>query len=648
MSQGEDSFQDEWRSSPDYFPERQPAPHGLQDPTPPALLGSTSSSSTGTSDTHSTLIPSWSNLTSIDRLPGPLSSSSLQHGYIPRTLTLPTPVWHPRNSFYLGPAPPLARSATDTTRESDLIASYQTHEILSQHNRLGIASNLRQLPDGTATLASDSLGRSLVVSVAEIVEASSGQQGASTSKPETIAPLPFAPVSVARENVGGSTIAQLHPLVESDQGKGKYRRVDAKYGDLGQSSKTPANIKKKRKPQPMRLVPRTPKASHRPGRKYEMQWRLGQAPTAGIKDSKEQSNFERVLTAISSFYQGNTGGVWKRVMLQNAAEFDGNGLTEAIATSTIVAAGLVAAGQSESANQVLTRSLPLSRLWLLSQHPQLCFYLTEISTNTSNTVASSLNSSFSRYLAPLATHILGERHPISILLGTPLTVEQKVRMRWEGQRLIHQEHVRAFGTYSYQTMLHLWFWGRVTAAVGDIAEAVRMFESLIQTWEQVYSANSAVAIGAIVEQARVMLASGDASVKVECLLADALRRNDVLTSGQALQPQFMDTAESRLRESSLIFSRLAAFRCLGRLHIMRNNLGNAICCLQQALDIAELNLSEESSVRKMCQTDLAAVKMIHLEQAMGGMTLTDPMSRLPPITSIVPWAPVEMTGTKMP
>ncbi|OAP62902.1 hypothetical protein AYL99_02129 [Fonsecaea erecta] len=637
MSKGVDSFQDEWQSGRGYLPEEQTPPQGLRDSIGPALSGLTSSSSPGTSGIRSTSIPDWSISASTDQFPPPLSSLSFDRDSNRRTVTLPTPVRHYRNSFYLGPAPRLSRSITDTANEPDTTDFPPT-----QHNRLDIPGNLRHLPDGTATPASDSFVRSLVASVAEIVEASSAQQEASTSRPETVAARPFVPVPVDRDDTSGSTL-----LAESKQTKGKHKRADDEDGGHGPWPKNPANIKKKRKPQPI-LASRAPKMSHRPGRKYEMQWRLGQAPTAGIKDTKEQSNFERVLTAISSYHRGNAGDIWKRAMLRNAAEFDGNGLCEAIAVSVMLAAGFISAGQSEIASQALSRILPLSRVMLLSQHPQVCFYLTEISMDTSTNVSGSLRASFKNYLAPLAVHMLGERHPLSILLGTPLTVEQKVRLRREGQRVAHEEHVRAFGTYSYQTLLHLWYWARLTAASGDTAESVRMFEGLIQMWEQVYSANSAVAIAAIIEQARVMLAAGDASIKVECLLADALRRNEVLSSGQALQPQFLDVAESRLRGSSLIFSRLAAFRCLGRLHLMRNSLGNAMSCFQQALDLAESNLAEESSVRKMCQTDLAAVKMIQLEQAMGGLTLTDPMSRLPPITSIIPLAPVEMTGTKIP
>lgn len=168
-----------------------------------------------------------------------------------------------------------------------------------------------------------------------------------------------------------------------------------------------------------------------------------------------------------------------------------------------------------------------------------------------------------------------------------------------------------------------------------------MLERLTETWERVYSANSAVAITAICEQARVMLASGEAGVKVECLLGDALRRNDVLSSGQGLQVRFIDAAEERLRESGLVFSRLAALRELGRMHVMRKNFGAAVHSLEQAVAIAEERLQPEASVRQLCVADLNAARMLEVDQAASSMSIEDPTSSLPPISSIVPFVPIE-------
>ena len=408
-----------------------------------------------------------------------------------------------------------------------------------------------------------------------------------------------------------------------------------------QSIALTATIKRKRSPRPGRLNRKMPKTNLRPGRLYESQWRIGQAPTAGLKESKEQTSFDRVLTAISRYYQGNADGTWKVALRNNATEYDGKGLTEGLATSIIMASGLVAAGQASYATLTLNRTLPLAEILFLTQHPQLCYWLIELGMDTTQTVAGRVRRSIKAQFAPLACRLLGLDHPISLLLTTPLTTEQQVRMRKEGQMVVHDSHVRTFGTYSYQNMVHQWFWARTMAAVGHFDEAMRMLQDLTGAWELYSSRNSAVAVSALIEHARIMVASGDASVKVECMFSDALRRIDVINSSQSLENPTTDLAEVRLREGGLIFSQLAAFRALGRVHVMRWNLGAAILCFEQAVRIDEAGLGAKSSVRKLCETDLEATRMLELERAMGVLSVGDPMTRLPPISSIISLVPTE-------
>jgi hypothetical protein len=420
------------------------------------------------------------------------------------------------------------------------------------------------------------------------------------------------------------------------------QKDEQKEPERAASSATSANIKRKRSPRPISPVPRTTKTNQRPGRKYENQWRVGQAPTAGLKNSKEQTNFDRVLAAVSHYYQGNADGTWKIALHHNAAEYDGKGLTEAIGSSVMMAAGLIAAGQAQNATQILNRTLPLAEVMLLSQHPQVCYWVTEVSMDTSQTVAGSVRRAVKAQFAPLACKLLGPDHPISLVLKTPLTTDQQVRMRREGQAVAHDYHVRTFGKYSFQTMAHQWFWGRITAASGQFDEAIRLLKELTQDWEQLYSTpNSAVAVSGLVEQARVMLASGDASIKVECLLSDALRRIDVICSAQSLEKPILDAAELRLRAGGLIFARLAALRALGRVHAMRLNLSAAMLYFEQAATIARAELTEQSSVRKLCETDLEVTRMMELERAMGVLWVEDPTSRLPPVSSIISLVPIE-------
>ena len=251
-----------------------------------------------------------------------------------------------------------------------------------------------------------------------------------------------------------------------------------------------------------------------------------------------------------------------------------------------------------------------------------------------------LRAAVKDYLSTISEATLGQEHPISILLKTPLTTTQKSIIRTQAQQMVHEEHVKTFGPYSIQTMLQYWYWARLTGAHGHTEESLGMLERLRESWDMMYGANSSVAIIAVVEQARVMLAAGIASVKVECMLADALRRIDLLSADHSPQFQPIETGD-RFLSRGLLFSRLAAHRVLGRVHILRSNFGAAIHSFEQAVAIAGVELDPESSVLQLCKADLDATRMLDLEQRMGVLSVEDPIMRLPSVYSILPIVPGE-------
>jgi len=373
-----------------------------------------------------------------------------------------------------------------------------------------------------------------------------------------------------------------------------------------------------------------------------MRWRVGQAPTAGLKSTKEQMNFDRVLAAVSQYYEGNADGAWKMALRQNAVEYNGKGLMEAVGASMIMAAGLLAADQAQSAALILSKTRPLTEAIIYNQHPQVCSWMVEISMADTPKMACSARPSAKAQVAPLACRILGEDHPLSIILTTRLTMEQQTRMRRQAQELIHDCLKRTFGIYSYQTMAHQWYWGRQTGSAGDFDESVRLLRELTITWEQRYSTpNSAMAVNPMVEQARVMVSAGEASVRVECLLGDALRRIDVLSSAQNGEAPILDAAELRSREAGMMFTQIAALRTLGRLHLIRRNLGAALRYFERAVSVSDGTLSEQSSVRQLCQIEVAVTRRMEVERVMGMQLPQDLTSRLPPISSIVLLVPVD-------
>ena len=415
-------------------------------------------------------------------------------------------------------------------------------------------------------------------------------------------------------------------------------------GDQSTSSRTSfsaTNTKKKRNVSVSKPIPRVAKSSKRPGRHLEMQWRLGQAPAAVIREAKENVNYERILSITSRFYRGNADGAWKATLRRNSGEFDGNSLIQSFSVSMVTTAGLISAGQPESAAEVLNNILPLAREVLLSQHPHTFFVLLELSMDPSQTVEGNLRAAVKPYLCSIANATLGAEHPLTILLKTPLTSKQKTRLRIEAQRMAHEEHLKTFGAYSWQTMAQFLFWGRLMARAGYYEDSLHIFERLTEMLTQTYGANSGAAITGLVEQARAMIMKGDFSVKVECLVGDAIRRNDLLSSSQDHEPPSPDAAEARLRGRGLLFSRIAALRVLGRVHLNRRNFGAALYSFQQAMAIAETTSSPDLSVLRLCKADLEATRMMAMEHSMGVLSIQDPNSRLPSMSSITAFPPVE-------
>jgi hypothetical protein len=390
------------------------------------------------------------------------------------------------------------------------------------------------------------------------------------------------------------------------------------------------------------------KQKQRPGRRFEMQWRVGQAPGMMVREAREQTNYQQILSTTCHYYRGNVESVWRDALRHNAGEFDGRTESEGFFVSLMNAAGLVTAEKPDKARQVLNNVLPLARDMLLSQHPQTFYCLIEMTMDTSPTVVGNVRQQVKSHLAGLATELLGDSHPMTILLKTPLTTTQRNRLRIEAQRMANEEQQRAFGSRSYQAMIHFWYRARCLALAGHVREALGMFAELTESMDEVYGPNSAVAIIGLVEQARIILASGSADVKVECLLGDALRRNSVLsstdhtlTNGQ----QRVDAAEVRLRQHGLVFSRLAALRVLGRVHVMRWNLAAATCIFDQTVRIAEQTLKPTSPTLQLCKADLEATRLLEVEMAAGVLscsTETNPVGRLPTSHSIAPFVPVEV------
>lgn len=418
---------------------------------------------------------------------------------------------------------------------------------------------------------------------------------------------------------------------------------EGKHGvDQDLKARRKANISKKREEIHAVSTFRVTKPTRRPGQQFEMQWRVGQAPKSGLRQNNEQIQYDRLVSSITRFYSGNAESSWKTALSQGTAKLDQNFESLRYLALVMTVAALVTAGRSVQAYETLDKIIPTARNMLLSQHPMSFWLLIDQVMDTSQTVLGNLRAEITKNLASLASSLLGPSHPFTILLHTRLTQEQKRALRIKAQMIVHEEMVRVFGLYAYQTFIQFGYTARTVFEGGDPKEAIKMVSQTNEVLERQYGLNSAMPTLGMLEQARYELVSGSSSVMLECLLADILRRNHILlTGGLGADDQSLDKAESALRNDGLLFMRIGALRMLGRVHVRRRSFGAAIHHFQQALVTARPLLRPGCNTIRVCEADLEMAKLLEIEQAMGVLGAGDPSSRLASPMSITQWVPAE-------
>lgn len=387
---------------------------------------------------------------------------------------------------------------------------------------------------------------------------------------------------------------------------------------------------------------RVTKPSRRPGHQFEMQWRVGQAPRMGLQQNQEQLHYEQIVSAITRYYSANAEGSWKAALSHSTAKLDQNFEALRFMGLTMTVAGLISAGRSIQAYEALDQIAPTARNMLLSQHPMTFWLLIDQVMDTSQTVLGNLRAAITKNLASLARSLLGDSHPFTVIFKTPLTAEQKVQLRVQAQMIVQKEMVQIFGLYAYQTLIQFGYCARIVLHDGHPEQAIRMLSGVREVLERRFGLNSAMPTLSMIEQARCELAGGSSSVMVECLLADALRRNHILFTGggEGQDPSF-DIGETALRNDGLLLMRIATLRMLGRVHVRRRSFGAAIYHFEQAVAAARPVVVAGSNTMRMYEADLEMTKLLETEQAMGILGPEDPSHRLASPFSVTQWVPSE-------
>jgi hypothetical protein len=402
---------------------------------------------------------------------------------------------------------------------------------------------------------------------------------------------------------------------------GRTARTELKQALSEARSHSPRHSRKSSPPPPTTFalqanVSKRRKATSSATPSSHVSWRLGMTPSPRpMSLSKEDSQVEQILLQTSAFFWGQFESSWSaRLRERGNTYFDKISGMERFAGSVTTAGGLLALGHVDTASSILGDVLPKLPELLVSQHPQVCWLLADLSLSaSSDTPLGRLRSQVKRIAASASLTTLGPSHPITKLLQLTFPAmadSRRLHLRELIQRKIHELHEALFEPNSYQSTGQYYYLGRVLAQIGQFEKARDILAEVVVMWEDMYGADHIMPITGLLELTRVHLSLNDASTDTEALLSEALRRTLTLEKAVAsLDPAFLDE-RMNAKAAGLIHSRIGCLRTLGRLHVMRGNLETAMMQYTAAMTIGVEELGVHVPAVQLALADLDAVSQM--------------------------------------
>jgi hypothetical protein len=360
------------------------------------------------------------------------------------------------------------------------------------------------------------------------------------------------------------------------------------------------------------------------------------APTPAL--STDDILIEQTLLQTASFFTSQISTSWPQVPLDQNRQRTNFFLLEDTKTHSIetfsgavtTAAGLLAVDRIESASSLLNQTLPYLHDFLTSHHPQLYSILAELSLDChEDSSLGRLRGQIKQFAASLSHTVLGPSHPITRLLRLELSSpDQTSRLRELIQRKIHDLHADSLSLTDPLTTVQGYYLARVLAQLGHLDDAVKVLDDVTRTWEQIYGRGSLMFILGMVERAKLRIRRESVDFKeVEDILLDALARTTNLLDdhhGKISRPPASkifppsvgsgstDHSPDQNLPASIVHTRMACLRTLGRLYAMRDRPHRALHYYTQSVQIGIDELGPSVPAVQLALADLDVVGKLAL------------------------------------
>ena len=176
-----------------------------------------------------------------------------------------------------------------------------------------------------------------------------------------------------------------------------------------------------------------------------------------ILPPEELKQIELILSQTSSWMKGAFDALWRPSVQQDPVIYDFDNGNEIIRESLFIVSDLVALKKTAPAFEILNCLLDIIPEVFRDPHPDLLFLLVELSAGISLNSAPLIYERIKTYVANLASIMLGELHPLTILLKCKFGAGIDRKATELVSACILDNLATTFGPCAYQTIAQQFF-----------------------------------------------------------------------------------------------------------------------------------------------------------------------------------------------
>ena len=207
---------------------------------------------------------------------------------------------------------------------------------------------------------------------------------------------------------------------------------------------------------------------------------------------------ELVLTQASNWMVGKFDSSWGSSVRRDPVVYDFDNGVEIVREAFFLVADLITMGKTGFAFQLLNCLLDIMPDLLKEPHPELFFFLVELAAGINLRAVPTVHARVKAHAASLASIMLGDEHPITILLKCKFGQDSEHVAELVFACILNTLS-STFGPRSYQTLCQQFGRSQFYSSTGRKKLAQHLVSEVKQSWKDVYGLDSALACVADLE-----------------------------------------------------------------------------------------------------------------------------------------------------